>query len=111
MKKITYFTLVYAIIVLLGGIMSFWHTGHLGSFFFEILGGIVIFGGCYFVEKNKRISYFIIPCIGLILTIYYGYYFSTLKSFYPGIMAAISVFFVGAYIFEIFNIYGRASKP
>jgi uncharacterized membrane protein (UPF0136 family) len=105
MRKTIYFTVIYSIFVILGGFMSFWHGENLESLFFEILGGGLLLGSCYFLMNKKRYIYFVNIFISLILAVFFGYAFSKGVGFYPGLMMLITVFFIGSYLIDVFNIY------
>ena len=110
MKKTTIFTVIYIIMVIIDGLMSYIYYNKLSELYFALIGGLALIISLYFYEKKRKYFIFIIPVIGIILNIFYGYNFSKTHSFYPGLLTAISAFLVGSYIIEIINYYGRDSK-
>lgn len=101
MRKIVYYTVLYSVFVVLGGIMSFFHGKNISSFFFEILGGSVLLGSVYFITKRNKYIYFVNIFIAIVLIIFYGYHFSSQKNFYAGLMALITAFFIGSYLLDM----------
>lgn len=100
MKRLIFFLIVYSILVLLGGTMSFWHAGKISSLFFEILGGALLFLCLYFLIKKKNIAHLFIFAISSILLFFYGYFFYMTNGFFEAIMAAISAFIAFSNVME-----------
>jgi uncharacterized membrane protein (UPF0136 family) len=103
MRKIIFFLIVYSILVLLGGTMSFWHGKKFISLFFEIFGGILLFGSVYFLTKEKKIVHLFVAFIATVLLVYYGYFFYTTTGFFEGVMAAVSAFVAFSNVMEYFK--------
>jgi len=100
MKKITFFSIVYAILVLLGGIMSFWHGDQFISLF-EIFIGASILTVLYFIKKN--FIHILISILSLSLIFFYGYFFYYYNNFFSGIMILISSFIIFSNMSEFFK--------
>jgi len=104
MRSVTFFFIIYSILVLLGGIMSFWHGDRILSLYFEIMGSVFLFICLYFLQKRKKNVHIFIATISTILFVYYGYFFYIRLGFFEGIMAAISAFIIFANLNEYFKI-------
>lgn len=93
----------------MNGLMLF--TSNILPGLIQLVGGIAIALSWYYFNKKTKEFLFIIPSIGLILAIFYGYLFFTTTDFFPGMMTGVSAFFVGAYAIEIIKYYINISKP
>ena len=106
MRKIVYYTLIYGIVVVLGGIMAAFHGKHVASFFFEVLGGGILLASIYFMLKRNKYICFVNIFIAVLLIIFYGYNFAKYNNFYAGLMSIITAFFIGSYLLDmLFNEY------
>ncbi len=92
MKTVAHLSLIYGLIVILGGIMAFAYNDSTISLFAEIFTGIIIFVSAILMIKEKKYAFYTVLILSLLLTIFYGYNFSQTTEFFQGIMAAISIF-------------------
>ena len=104
MKATSYLTLLYGIAVLLVSIMGFKHTGNRFFIIEEICLGILLIFSAIYMIKEKKFSYFLSLFICLILFISYSYLFATTTNFFPGLMAAITVFIGILQVIKIFHL-------
>ena len=108
-RKVIY-TIIFATIVIIDGLMSFSYYDMLFSLLFEVSCGLALLFSIYLYRKNKKLALFILPSIVLILTIYFGYNFSNTTNFHTGIMTIISAFFVFSLSAEIVDYYRNIDK-
>lgn len=109
MENLKIFNVIYLILVLMNGLMTFTSTILPGII--QLIGGIAIALSWFFFHKKTKELLFVISSIGLILAIFYGYLFFKTTDFFPGIMTGVSTFFVGAYVIEIVKYYINITKP
>ncbi len=107
MKTTAYMTLLYSLIVILGGIMSFRYADMTISLFVEVFLGIILFISSLFMLKEMMFSFYSAAILSLLLAIFYGYNFSQTHLFFQGIMSAISIFI---FVFEIIKIFRISSE-
>lgn len=107
MKRITFFSVVYATLVMLGGAMALYKADNLFPPLFEIFLSILIFTSSYMISKGKKFFNVVSGVSGFILLIYFWYIFYNTTNFYFGIMGAISGFFTFLYGMEILKIYTK----
>ncbi|KPK33062.1 MAG: hypothetical protein AMS24_02380 [Chlamydiae bacterium SM23_39] len=100
MKSVTFFSIIYAILVLLGGVMSFWHGDQIFSLF-EIFIGVSLFAILFFVKK--KIVYILISILSFSLILFYGYFFYRYNDFFAGVMSMVSAFIIFSNISEFFK--------
>jgi hypothetical protein len=106
MKTTAYISLLYGLIIILSGIMAYRFENNTISLYIEIPIGIIIIGNVFFMMKSKKLSFYLLLGLSLLLTIFYGYYFSKTYQFFNGLLAGIS-FFVFIYEFlKVFKIFG-----
>jgi hypothetical protein len=110
MENAKIFTVVYVILVVIDGIMSFTYYRHISGLLVQFAGGVSIAICWFYFRKKQKHLLFIIPSIGFILMGYYGYVFFQTTDFFQGLMAGLSAFFVGSYVIEILKYYSKISK-
>ena len=106
MQKISFYSLLYAFLVFLGGAMAFWYSERTASII-EISVAILLFINCYLLSKSIDWTRFIILLLSIFMIGFYGYFFYSSLSFFFGIMAAISLFFSYLHLIEILKIYTK----
>jgi len=107
MKTTAYISLIYGLIIILSGIMAFRFDDSIASLFVEVIAGIIILANVFFMMMEKKISFYVLFIISLLLAVFYGYNFSQTTQFLQGILAAIS-FFIFVYEFlKIFKVFGE----
>ena len=111
MKRNVVFSVIYIILIVMDGLMSFSYYGKRDSLIFGVVGAILLSICMYLLSKmKKKIIVYCILATGIVLSIFYGYNFSESKSFFSGFMTAISIFFIISYVIEIINSYRGISK-
>jgi len=106
MKLSSFFTLIYAIIVLLSGFMSFQYADHMPGLYFESLLAFVLLVNSYFMMKGKKIADYVALTCSLALLIFYGYLFSESPEFFEGVLTGLSVFMVIILVIKLFKVPG-----
>jgi hypothetical protein len=107
MEPITFFSVVYAVLVLLGGVMRFWFGENILSFFFEITSGVLILISLFFIAKGKTVFRIVIFAACFLLSCYFWYFFYATTAFFTGVMSGLSTLFTIYNGWEVFKLYGK----
>ncbi|MBI1858804.1 MAG: TMEM14 family protein [Candidatus Melainabacteria bacterium] len=75
---------IYALILIMGGIMGYVKAGSLMSILFGMFSGILILLACQFGKKDPKSAYLYIAGISLCLAMFFLFRFSITGSMMPG---------------------------
>ncbi len=106
MKTTAYLSLIYGLIIILSGIMSFRFMGRLIPFIIEVGLGSIILANVIFMILEKKLSFYVLLILSLLLAIFYGYNFSHSNHFFQGVLASISFFIFIYELLKILKIFG-----
>lgn len=103
MKTMPYIALLYSLIVILSGMISFAYENNLIALIVESLCGAIIFANVFCMIREKRASYYILCALSILLEINYGYIFFRSPYFFSGLLAALSFFIFISSLLKTFN--------
>lgn len=96
MKNQTYAIYIYAILLLVGGIIGFIKAGSLISLGISGVFSFWLMGCAYGLQKNCMASYLAAVSTLIILTAFFTYRYFTTQHFMPGgLMALLTIGFLG----------------
>lgn len=101
MKTSSFYTLIYGIIILVGGLMGY----SAGSKASLIAGGLfgVLLIGCAFIMKRYIYAEYFAVLLAFILTLFFGYRFSQTISFQGGALTLLSAFVTTVLLTRVFK--------
>lgn len=106
MKTSSFISLIYGLIVILNGIMSFRFENNLTALLVEVPLGVIIIGNIFFMMNEKKFSFYVLFIVSFLLAIFYGYNFSQNYHFFNGLLTAISFFVFVHELLKIFKVFG-----